>query len=339
MGIGAASDPFAGYEMGPMPASGSLYRSHPRRLDIPILAGLAGLGLGVGVALPALEIESSFGDEVFSVLSGIQGFVLSGNILLACLLFAFSIAFPAIKVGTVIWLWFRQVGSASRREVLGWLEWLGKWSLLDTFVIAILLGTVQLGMLGDAVVHPGVYAYLAAILLSLLATYLLRRVLHEEGDGDPARPRPRRLWVTVPSALLYGTGLSMPLMKVEKGWFWESEFSLLQGIAEMYSQDSVILALTLAVFVVVLPSLRLIGLIALRLMRAPGRDFHRLLRSIDLWSMADVFVLACLVVFSKLGSLAEASPRPGLWCLIAAALLSSLDSLLLHRSRPQDDRA
>jgi uncharacterized paraquat-inducible protein A len=72
--------------------------------------------------------------------------------------------------------------------------------------------------------------------------------------------------------------------------------------------------------------------VALRLLQGSSSRAIAWLRTIDKWSMVDVFVLAILVVFSKLGALATVEPRIGMWLLFAAAMLSLLDSALLQRA-------
>jgi hypothetical protein len=44
-----------------------------------------------------------------------------------------------------------------------------------------------------------------------------------------------------------------------------------------------------------------------------------------------VFVVALLVVFTKLGSLATPTPLIGMWLLIASAVITAVDSLVMHR--------
>jgi paraquat-inducible protein A len=308
-----------------------LVEEHPARWDIPVLA-LVALGLlAWGVFVPALTFENLFADDTFSVLTGIQGFFESGNLLLGVLLLSFSVLFPAVKMITIVTLWFARIDAQRRAEVVRWLELLGKWSLLDAFVIAVLVGTVQLGILSEARAEPGIWLYLAAIVLSLIATFLMRP-LGSVPERLPRKLPAAGLWVTVPSALLYGAGLSLPLIDVEKGWFWENRFSLLEGTAQLFARGELPLAIALIVFVLIVPTVRFVGLVALRLLQGSSSRAIAWLRTIDKWSMVDVFVLAILVVFSKLGALATVEPRIGMWLLFAAAMLSLLDSALLQRA-------
>lgn len=314
------------------PGPQRLLDEHRRRWDIPTLSALALVLLALGVQVPALTFENLFADDTFSVLTGIQAFFESGNLLLGLLLLSFSVLFPAAKMIAIGVLWFVRIDAQRRAELVAWLELLGKWSLLDAFVIAALAGTVQLGMLTEARAEPGVWLYLAAILLSLIGTFLLRPLVRMR--EKPVHRLPRAgLWVTLPCAVLYGIGLSLPLIDVEKCLFWENRFSLLEGTRQLFERGELPLAIALALFVLIVPTVRFLGLFALRLARrADGRAIV-LLRAIDKWSMVDVFVLAILVVVSKLGAIATVTPRAGMWLLFAAAVLSVADSVLLQRTR------
>lgn len=311
-----------------------LWRLHPWRLDIPLLALAAAVALVWGVTLPALRFENLFADDVFSVLSGIQAFLASGNLLLALLLFVFSVAFPLVKVTGILVLWLVPLAEARRGELVRWLEFLGKWSMLDSFVIAVLIAAIQLGILTQALAEPGIHVYMAAILASLAATFLLSAMLRAGRRGAarlPALPL-ASLWVTVVGAFCYGVGLGLPLMSVEK-LLWDNRFSLLGGTAALWQHGEHVLAVALLLFVIVVPSVRFVALAAMKVARLRGRAPHRWLALLDAWSMADVFVLALMVVVTKISGLAHAKLGPGMWLLLAAAALTLVDSWLVHRAQ------
>ena len=60
------------------------------------------------------------------------------------------------------------------------LEVLGRWSMLDVFIAAVLVVTVKLGALASANLEDGIYFFGMSILLAMIATnlvdYLARRV-------------------------------------------------------------------------------------------------------------------------------------------------------------------
>ena len=68
--------------------------------------------------------------------------------------------------------------------------------------------------------------------------------------------------ILVSFALLL-TGLSLPLMKVEKMVFWKNEYSVLKGVNSLWEQGQYLLAAILFFFSIVFPVVKLgaLGLI------------------------------------------------------------------------------
>jgi len=98
-------------------------------------------------------------------------------------MFAFTVALPAYKSI----LSFLLVNNRIKAEVLkvktvNRLAMIGKWSMADVFVVAILAATVKLNMIVSIEVHIGLFVFAAGVLTSmwlvqrLLAGYELRPV-------------------------------------------------------------------------------------------------------------------------------------------------------------------
>jgi paraquat-inducible protein A len=115
------------------------------------------------------------------------------------------------------------------------------------------------------------------------------------------------------------------------------ETLLLTGIQELYQQDMELVAILVLITTVLAPLAQLLALLyillPLKLNRpAPGM-FHvfRRLRSIEPWSMMEVFMVGILVSVVKLAKMAHIIPGTAAFCfmaliLVLAACLSSLDS-------------
>ena len=100
----------------------------------------------------------------------------ANELLLAAVLFFFSIVFPFIKLAALLVIWFVRLPAEKRQELLHWLGILGKWSMLDVFVVAILIVLVKLGPLAKVEPRVGVYVFAAAILFSMLTTMYIDRL-------------------------------------------------------------------------------------------------------------------------------------------------------------------
>lgn len=124
--------------------------------------------------LPVMITKSLFGTQQDTILSGVVFFWVSGSYGLAALIFTASFLVPLFKLAAL----FVLVAMAQRRS--GWrrrerarlyqlLEFIGRWSMLDVFVVALLAGLVQIQ--GFAVISAGVgiAAFGAVVVLTMLA--------------------------------------------------------------------------------------------------------------------------------------------------------------------------
>ena len=58
---------------------------------------------------------------------------------------------------------------------------LGKWSMLDVFMAAIVVAILTLGAVASVEPHPGLYVFGGAIVLAMMASHRLEAAI--EGDG------------------------------------------------------------------------------------------------------------------------------------------------------------
>jgi len=63
---------------------------------------------------------------------------------------------------------------------MSWLSHYGKWSMLDVFVVALLLVIVKLGVLATVEVHYGIYTYAIAGLLIMVTTAIINHIAEQE---------------------------------------------------------------------------------------------------------------------------------------------------------------
>jgi uncharacterized paraquat-inducible protein A len=255
----------------------------------------------------------------------------SGEVLLALIVLTFSVVFPIVKLGTLAHVLFRPVDEERRARLVRSLERLGRWSMLDVFVIAILIGSVHLGILSSAYAERGIYVFGAGILLSMFATLGVQRLLGGARERIDVRPASRaERWASLVALLLFTLGLFLPLMVVEKFRFWDHEYSVWSASRRMLAEGEYVLGAAVLFFVVLVPLARLFGLVCLRWARRPER-FARAVLALEKWAMLDVFGLALLVVVTKIGAVASVETRVGFWILLGAAALSFRDSLALRR--------
>ena len=154
-----------------------------RLLGVVILAA-AGL-LVLGWVLPIMTVERLlFLTERVSILEGCLELWAEGQYFLFTIIVVFSIVFPLLKLAVALHLWYRaeNLGPALQRS-LGWMEAVGRWSMLDVFVVALVVVAIQISIISDVRLHAGLYVFTAAVVLSMLVvrriTVLARRSILE----------------------------------------------------------------------------------------------------------------------------------------------------------------
>jgi paraquat-inducible protein A len=124
--------------------------------------------------LPIMVSSSLFMVQKDTILSGVVYFWHTGSSGLAVLIFSVSILIPILKMGALALLAV-SVGRGSiltRRQRMGLyriVEFVGRWSMLDVFVVALMVGLVRFRTLAVVEAGPGAAAFGAVVVLTMLA--------------------------------------------------------------------------------------------------------------------------------------------------------------------------
>lgn len=126
--------------------------------------------------LPIMSTASFvYGREQHTILGGIVELWTTGSWELALIVFIASIAVPILKIVALALLVFtarrrsrwRQLERASLYRLL---ETVGHWSMLDVFVVVLLVGMVRFGALANVEPSAGLLAFGAVVVLTMLAS-------------------------------------------------------------------------------------------------------------------------------------------------------------------------
>lgn len=292
----------------------------------PLLLVAATVCLGLGLWLPALETKRLVVSlSSYSILESIGSLYADGHWPTGTLVLAFSVVFPLVKLVGLGLAWFAPLEPERRARWLRVVDRLGKWSMLDVLVVAVLLGTLNLGFPSGAKPRVGAYVFAGGVLLSMAAA---RGIMRDAGAVEPP-PRHRTdragaLAIVLALASLGCTvlGLARTAVSTSKWQVWEVDYSLVGGLLEL-RDDEPVLGLLLALFVVVLPLVTLfLGLVGASRALLGGRALPARWTALERWSMVDVFVLALLVVATKLSDVLSVERGQGLAWLAAGALLA-----------------
>jgi paraquat-inducible protein A len=150
----------------------TLQHLYPKRFDILILIISSAVLLFVGLNLPVLTVRKLWEKNTFSIISGVINLWNEKYYVLSFIIFFFSVVFPIAKLMTLFVIWFVKLKDHQRKWLLHGLSFLGKWSMLDVFVTAILIVSIKLGALASAKAEIGIYFFGISILLAMLVTNL-----------------------------------------------------------------------------------------------------------------------------------------------------------------------
>jgi paraquat-inducible protein A len=115
-----------------------------------------------------------FENEV-SLLSGLRQLVEQGRWLLVLIIGGFSLLLPLLKL-LLLWRLLQSWTLAPAWQ--RWLHWVhhyGKWSMLDVFVVAILVMSVKLGPLATTELHYGLYLFSTSVVMMMIASNIVYR--------------------------------------------------------------------------------------------------------------------------------------------------------------------
>jgi len=151
--------------------------------------------------LPVLRVESTLkGTQQNTILSGVVQFWQNGDYLVACIIFCASVMIPILKMLAIAALCFgaytgRRPHAMTRLYRVT--EYIGRWSMVDVFVVAILVGVVQLGGVMTIDAGEGAVAFAGVVILTILAAHsfdprLIWDAAARSGKSIPARIKTER---------------------------------------------------------------------------------------------------------------------------------------------------
>jgi paraquat-inducible protein A len=125
--------------------------------------------------LPVMYTHSLFGKEDDTIISGVVYFWTSGSPALAVIIFIASIVVPVLKLAALALLaWTAQRRSRwrplQRTLLYRIVEFVGRWSMLDIFVITLTVALVRFQSLAVITAGPGALAFCAVVVLTMIAS-------------------------------------------------------------------------------------------------------------------------------------------------------------------------
>ncbi len=318
----------------------------------------ASVCLALGIFLPIIKLTSLyFWSSQHSLIDTVKVLLEDGQWFLGITVLLFSIVFPVLKL-----LYLLLISTLSHEEImrqhrrLRALEWLGKWSMHDVLVLALMIFFIKSQGVYDATSLNGVYFFTAAIVLMILAYAWLpavayeseRRRLRESGEtaaagGDApmrvgpdsvlvAKKRPFRNFVLsfliILATVFFALGVILPVIRFTTVYVWTAEHSIATIIYALYQNGEHFLCAVLFVFSILFPFLKLFYLLTLVTSPDLSPEFREKSISTMEWlgrySMTDVMVLALMIFYVNSSGYTEAVVQPGVYFFAASALMTML---------------
>jgi paraquat-inducible protein A len=251
----------------------------------------------IALRMPFMDLRRGLSTHPYSLGASVKLLWESKLYVLAGVVVAFSMVFPFIKLGVMACVLFGRVREDRERRWIEFVESYGKWSMLDVFLVCIMLALANDQFWIDARPRAGLSCFTLAIMASMLTSrHMLSRLTRD--DPRPALELRHPRWLALGQALLLGlliASLLVPFLEIDDWLLEDHPVSILSTIEGLWSSGARSLAIVAAVFLVMAPVLAAVATLALLLLAAFGRDVEgprRLAQRVRPWAMLDVFALA-----------------------------------------------
>ncbi len=319
-----------------------------RRFLLSIAIVAASVCLALGVSQPIIKLTRFvFWSSEHSLMTTVWVLIHENQLFLGITVLIFSIVFPVLKL---FYLVIVSTLPASEIRKLGFrlraLEWLGKWSMHDVLVMALMIFFIKSQSVYDAASLTGVYFFTAAVVLMILAYSWLRietvrettqrpEVLVAAPESQAPIPKARVYsplrnvvlsLLIILATVFFALGVTMPVIRFTTVYVWTNEHSIATIIYALYQNNEFFLCGVIAVFSVLFPFLKLFYLLTLVTSPDLPSEFREKSFSVMEWlgrySMTDVMVLALLIFYVNSSGYTEADVQPGVYFFAASVLMT-----------------
>lgn len=313
----------------------------------------------VALFLPFLEMGVPFKRTIYSLPNAVHLMWDAKLYWVAILIFSFSIVFPLTKTTILLVVWFLKLRPIDRNRFIRILEILGKWSMLDVFVVIMLMVLANDQLFFSATPQIGLPFFILAIIGNMLMSRIMA-LLDERLNPSVDRAKASNEvlmplnatgafgWL-VPFLLLLSiasivVAVDLPFLRINDLLLHSYSYSVLEATQALFERDSRVLGIFLIGFVGVIPAIR-IGLILWTWFSTRTAQAHlkrlALIQIVGEWSMMSVFLLALGLILTEGKEMAKTQLKPGAIaiCIALAVCLVSTTlaiTILKRRLLPAD---
>ena len=152
--------------------------------------------------LPMTITNSLLGSQRDTIMSGVIYFWHEGDYLVSTVIFAASVFIPMLKLLILLFLLIAVHQQASRKWhfqpvqcalLYRVVEFVGRWSMIDVFVVTLLTALVQMQSIATILAGPGAVAFGAVVVLTMLASLSFDpRIIWDNYDQNQDKNQDKR---------------------------------------------------------------------------------------------------------------------------------------------------
>lgn len=317
------------------------------------LLGLLVVSLAANVTallVPFLEMKEAFHARLsYELPAAVHLMWKEGLPVVAALILVFSIIFPLTKLLGLFSMLLLRWAPRRRATLAGWLATLGRWSLLDVFVVMLLMVLANDQWAISTEVRPGVQLFMIAIGIAMVVAEIMTSLLEPHRDLEDAPGPAVLLWRTrwgerilIPMMLAAsGAALSLalfaPILKIDQFLLSSNAYSIGTAIAALWGEGRPAFAIVMAGLLAAVPAARLLMLAGAWVLPIGLGRSDRLQGGAGLvgrFAGLEVFGLALFLVLLEGRHLIRTDIQDGAWFLLAAIAIDAgfvLVARLVHR--------
>ncbi|MCP4178242.1 MAG: paraquat-inducible protein A [bacterium] len=251
-----------------------------------------------------------------------------GLYLIAVLVFLFSIIFPFIKLTALFYIWFISKNHAFRNKLITRVEALGKWSMLDVFIICIMLILTNNQFWISSSPQIGIYFFLFAIIISIICSILIDLLCIRSNIISISKRKEIILgtlnikWIEkslIILAIIVGIvflllALNNSYIAINSYLFTDYSYSVVNSVISLWPV-SCILSIFFIIVLIAAPLINIFCLLLFWIVKYKPKFHYALflfMKKVAKFSMLEVFCLALLLFLTEGNKLMRTNLKTGL---------------------------
>ena len=133
--------------------------------------------------LPIMTVTQGGRSKTSTIAEGIWQLFDAGMPGIAIIVMVASLLVPLFKVlvlAVIYWRAARENNPLLSTRAYRLVYWIGRWSMLDVFVVALSVVALNLSLVTEVELHAGIYLFTAAVLLSMLLVQRIAKLARGE---------------------------------------------------------------------------------------------------------------------------------------------------------------